>query len=97
MSWKKVDIQAVIDDECQEDAEFHKEWTESRKEYELLGELAKLRKSLGISQTELAKRVGKKQQMISRIESFDCSPTLRTICTIADVMGYELKLVPVEE
>ena len=44
----------------------------------MLSELMKLRKEKGLSQTELAEMSGNKQQVISRIENKENSPTLKT-------------------
>jgi transcriptional regulator with XRE-family HTH domain len=71
-------------------------WDESRTEYHILGELVKLRKEKGLSQTELAELTGNKQQVISRIENRENSPTLKTLCNIIDVLGYDIQFVPRE-
>lgn len=55
-------------------------------------ELANIRKAKGMSQTELAMKVGYKQQAISRIESKNYIPTLKSITDLAEAMGYELVL-----
>lgn len=55
-------------------------------------ELANIRKATGMSQTELAKKVGYRQQAISRIESKNYIPTLKSITDVAEALGYELVL-----
>ena len=54
----------------------------------------KIRKEANLSQTELAEKSGNKQQVISRIENKENSPTLKTLCSILDVLGYEIKIQP---
>jgi len=76
------------------DAEFDALWQESRNEYKLLAELVKIRKESNLSQTELAEKSGNKQQVISRIENRENSPTLKTLCSILDVLGYEIRFEP---
>jgi transcriptional regulator with XRE-family HTH domain len=62
-----------------------------------LGELVKLRKQKRISQTELAEKTGNKQQVISRIENRENSPTLKTLCGILDALDYDIQFVPREQ
>ncbi|MBR3933017.1 MAG: helix-turn-helix transcriptional regulator [Clostridia bacterium] len=73
------------------DSEFDTLWQESRNEYKLLAELVKIRKESNISQTELAEKSGNKQEVISRIENKENSPTLKTLCSILDVLEYEIR------
>jgi DNA-binding XRE family transcriptional regulator len=94
MPFEKVDVRQTISDTLTADPELKQLWDESRTEYHVLGELVKLRKSSGISQTELAEKSGNKQQVISRIEKRENSPTLKTLCSILDVLGYDIQFVP---
>ena len=52
------------------------------------------RKEMGLTQFELAEKIGNRQQVISRIENKENSPTLKTLCSILDVLGYEIKIQP---
>ena len=90
MPFKQVDVNKQINDIKMNDPKFKKEWDESRNEYKLISEIIKIRKQLGFSQSELAKKSGNKQQVISRIEKKENSPTLKTLCSILNTMGYEL-------
>ena len=90
MPFKQVDVNKQINDIKMNDPKFKKEWDESRNEYKLISEIIKFRKQLGFSQSELAKKSGNKQQVISRIEKKENSPTLKTLCSILNTMGYEL-------
>ena len=96
MPFEKVNIEQTITDKLAADPELKQLWDESRTEYRLLGDLVRLRKEKGLSQVDLAELTGNKQQIISRIENRDNSPTLRTFCNILDVLGYEAILVPKE-
>ena len=62
-------------------------------EYDILGELIKLRKEKGLTQKELAEMTGNKQQVISRIEKHESSPTLKTLCSLAKVLDVDIKFV----
>lgn len=94
MPFKKVDVKKAIQTELQNDPELKRLWDESRTEYKLLGELVKIRKEKGLSQSELAEKSGNKQQVISRIENKENSPTLKTVCSLLDVLDYDVVLVP---
>lgn len=87
-------IKEFIQEKLETDPEFKKVWEESRSEYKLLGELMKIRKQKGLSQAELAEKTGNKQQVISRMETKENSPTLKTLCRILDVLDYDIVLVP---
>ena len=94
MPFKQINVNKQIDEKRKNDAKFDVLWQESRNEYKLLAELVKIRKDANLSQTELAQRSGNKQQVISRIENKENSPTLKTLCSILDVLGYEIKFEP---
>lgn len=94
MSFKQINVNEQIAEKRKNDAEFDRLWQGSRNEYKLLADLVKIRKESNLSQTELAERSGNKQQVISRIENRENSPTLKTLCSILDVLGYEIKIQP---
>ena len=94
MPFKQININEQITEKRKNDAEFDALWQGSRNEYKLLAELVKIRKEANLSQTELAEKSGNKQQVISRIENNENSPTLKTLCGILDVLGYEVKFEP---
>lgn len=64
-----------------------------KREEELIEEFIKLRKSLDISQKELAALIGSKQQAISRVEKKEHCPSLKLFCSMVNALGYELKIV----
>lgn len=63
------------------------------REKEIVDELVAIRKASGISQVELAKQTGIKQQALSRIEKKENGQYLRSVLNIADALGYDLVLV----
>ena len=91
MPFKQINVNEQIIEKRKSDNEFDALWQESRNEYKLLAQLVKIRKESKLSQTELAEKSGNKQQVISRIENKENSPTLKTLCSILDVLGYEIK------
>lgn len=49
------------------------------------------RKKLGLSQKDLADRMGVKQSLVSRWESNDCNFTIDTLVDIADALGLSVQ------
>lgn len=78
------------------DESFRKAWDESRAEYALIGEMISLRKRENMTQKELAKLTGQKQQVISRIERKERMPSISSFNKILNALGYELKIVKKE-
>ena len=57
-----------------------------------LGErLKNLRQDAGLTQEELAQKVGLKKQNISRYENSHCEPNIRTAKKIADALGVTIE------
>lgn len=59
-------------------------------------EIRALREKQGLSQRELAERVGTTQSAIARLEGGGISPSLTTLEKIAQALGAELQLSIVE-
>ncbi len=71
--------------------EFKKAWHDLDPEFELLESMIKVRQSAGITQAELAKKVGTKQSAISRLETGTFSNvTVATLKKIADALDARL-------
>jgi len=68
----------------------------SEKEYDLIDEFIKIRKKEKISQAKLSELTGNKQQVISRLERKQNSPSLKLFVTLVDALGYELKIIKKE-
>ena len=58
----------------------------------MIGEMIALRKQNKITQTKLAELLGTSQQVVSRIEKKESSPSLRMFCNMLHMLGYELKI-----
>lgn len=93
MPFKKENVNQIIENKRNSDVEFKKAWDESREEYRLIGEMISLRKTENITQEQLADMIGSKQQVISRIEKRENSPSLKNFCNILNALGYELQIV----
>ena len=55
--------------------------------------LIEIRKKEHMSQEELAKLTGSRQQIISRLENKEHSPSLKLFYSIVNALGYELQIV----
>ena len=93
MAFAEINIQEIIQEKKNNSEEFYNTWKKSEDEYRLIAEMIELRKQKGISQTQLARTIGNRQQVISRIEKKENSPSLKMFCCILDSLGYELKIV----
>lgn len=94
MPFKEINVKKIIDDNCKNDAEFKTAWDACQMEYAIIGQLTAIRKQQQLSQKNLASKMESSQQALSRIENMSISPSLKTVCSIAESLGYEIKLVP---
>ena len=73
--------------------DFKKAWEDLEPEFQVLKAMIKGREKTGISQAELARRVGTKQSVISRLERGAFSKaTLETIKKMADALDMRLEI-----
>jgi len=89
-------LQQFIDKKMQK-PKFKKCWTNLDNEFELLEEIIKARETTGLTQTELAEKIGTKQPALSRLEKGGIKKaTIETLNKIADALDMELiiKLKP---
>jgi len=93
MPFTQVNIEQEVKKRKEQNLIFKKRWDESREEYKLIGEMIRLRKQEKITQSKLAELTGCKQQVISRIEKKENSPSLRMFSNILNALGYELQIV----
>jgi ribosome-binding protein aMBF1 (putative translation factor) len=71
--------------------EFRKEWHDLDPEFELLESMIKAREKSGLTQAELAKRIGTKQPALSRLERGGFSKaTVETLKKIAKALDARL-------
>jgi len=77
--------------EQMKDPDFKKSWDDLDPEFQVLEAMIKAREKSGITQAELARRMGTKQSVISRLEHGAFSKaTLETIKKIADALDMRL-------
>ncbi len=74
------------------DPEVHKEYERLKPRYELISQIISVRARKGLTQAQLAEKLGTKQSAIARLESGSVNPSLEFLQRIAHVMGYKLNI-----
>lgn len=69
------------------DKEFKKEWDKLELRYRVIEEIISMRKAEKLSQSELAKKLGTTQSVISRIENGNINVGIDMLQRIAGVFG----------
>ena len=64
----------------------------ARRAFELAQQVRKLREAQGLSQAELARRIGSTQPAVARLEAGGVAPTIETLGRIAAALGVELSV-----
>ena len=76
-----------------QDPEFRKAFEDARAMRRLIEQVVALRKEVGLTQKELAERIGTTQSAISRLENYrDEVPSLDLIRRIAEACGKHLRI-----
>lgn len=72
--------------------EFREEYEKADAEFSLIEELIRARSEAGLSQAELAKRIGTTQSSIARLEGGGVSPSMSTLRRYAQATGRRLEV-----
>ena len=72
--------------------EFVKEYEALYEEYEVVRQIIRARIIAGLTQKELAKRIGSRQSNVSRIENGNSNPSIATLKRIAEATGTKLQV-----
>lgn len=84
---------AVIKRELVRDYEAVSSYDSLESEYALICELIRKRLEAGLTQSELAQRIGTRQSAISRLESGEANPTIGFIHKVAHALRVEITIV----
>jgi predicted transcriptional regulator len=87
-SWKQLKTELL------QNKQVKKEYDKLTPRYEVISELLSARIKGGITQKELAQKIGTKQSAIARFEAGNINPSLGFLEKIAEVMGYKLTISP---
>ena len=74
------------------DPEFKKEYDALQPEYEIIEAILKARIESGLTQKELSKLTGIAQSDLSKIETGNANPSLKTLKRIAEGLGKKLEI-----
>ena len=75
-----------------QDPEFRKEWDALEPEFAIVQALIDTRKNAGLTQKQLSERAGIAQSDISKLESGDGNPSLKTLKRLAAAMDMTIKI-----
>ena len=67
-------------------------YDELSEEFELISTLITMREKSGLTQDEVAKKMGTRAPNISRLESGRANPSLKTLVSYAHACGFKLDL-----
>ncbi|OGE14709.1 transcriptional regulator [Candidatus Daviesbacteria bacterium RIFCSPHIGHO2_12_FULL_37_11] len=85
-SWK------VLREELLEDPEVRKEYEKLKPRYELISQLIGARAKKGLTQAQLAKRMGTKQSAIARVEGGNANPSVAFLQKLATALNSKLTI-----
>lgn len=88
-------VQNYIENRSKNNPKFTRQLKIERERLELAIKLTELRVNAGLTQKELAEKIGKPQSTISRIETGEMNPSIELVIEI--VSGVGKKFVPVFE
>jgi len=88
---KSTDFQSYLDKQL-ENPKFKKYYDEFGKQLEIAYLILQMRKEYGLSQKELAKKLGTTQSNVARIEAGQQNFTTATLQRIAEVFDREVKI-----
>lgn len=78
-------------DDCMKEPDFKKAWHDLDTEFELLSSVIKARKKKGLSQAELAQKIGTKQPALSRLQQRGFSTaSVSTLKKLAEALDMRL-------
>ncbi|KLU62289.1 antitoxin HipB [Peptococcaceae bacterium CEB3] len=84
--WEEVEAELLKDPETAQAVK------DLEPEYEIVKEIIEARIQQGLTQEELAKRIGTRQSNISRLEIGEANPSLRFLKKLAAGLGKELHI-----
>lgn len=85
------DFKNCLDKQLQ-DKEFKEEWETLEPEFSVIQAMIDARKSTGLTQKQLSEKTGISQADISKLESGNANPSLRTLQRLASGMGMKVKI-----
>lgn len=72
--------------------EVRREYDALAEEFEMIDKLLKMRAAAGLTQDQLARRMGTSKSNISRLEKGNTNPSWKTLKKYAHACGYEITM-----
>ncbi len=82
----------ILRKELLSDPKVKKEYDRLAPRYAIISAIIHARNKKGLTQAQLAKRMGTKQSAIARLESGNANPSLRFLEKLASAMGFTLNI-----
>ena len=92
-TWDALKVEAASRRTSEQQAEYDEGLADARSQIELAELVYRMRTQAGISQSELARRMGVRQPFISDLERGGRTPTVATLSRVAQATGNRLHLV----
>lgn len=93
MGFKKVDCIAEKENIMKEDRVLKKYIEEFDKEYAVMQAMVRVRKKAGLTQREISMKSGLTQQMVSRMEKVNNSPTLANFLKYISALDLDINFI----
>ena len=92
------DFQKYLEQQMK-DPEFEAEWKALEPEYQIMRAIVEARKKSHLTQQQLSQMTGINQADISKLETGNCNPSLRTLNRLAEGLGMMLRVefIPMKE
>lgn len=88
---KHLDFNVWLKQELK-DPEFRHEYEKVQTEFAPIRAILDARRTKGITQAKIAKKMGTTQSVIARLESGNANPSLRFLQRLADALGARLEI-----
>ncbi len=92
MPFERINVKDILEVKLQ-DKEFKETFDQVKSEYRIIEQIVKQRKSMKMTQNQLAQKANVSQQAISRLEKERHIPNMATLIRIVDGLGLELNLI----
>lgn len=82
----------TVEKQLLKDPKFRRAYEKLEPEFALIRQILDRRLKLGLSQTQLAKKLGTKQSAVARLESGNYNPTVKQLQKIASALDARLTI-----
>jgi len=93
MPFREIDVDRILEEKFKVNPHLEKEFREAEEELDIIAEITKVRKELGLTQEQVAQKAGVAQQVVSRLENREHSPNLRNLIKISKALDLKLRIV----